>query len=149
MSSLIKKIESDFVTAYKAKDQDRVSVLRMLKTSLKNKQVELMREPTDDEALDLVAKQVKQRQESIDQFTSAGRTELADKEAAEMAILKEYLPEPLSTEEIERVIAETITELGAQGMKDMGRVMGAITAAYKGRIDGKELSSIVRARLSA
>lgn len=149
MSSLLKKIESDFITAYKAKEQDRVSVLRMLKTSLKNKQVELQRDPDEAEVLDLVAKQVKQRQESIDQFKQAGRDELAEKEAIEMAILKDYLPEPLSAEEVERVVDETIANLNAEGMKDMGKVMGAITAAYKGRIDGKALSALVRSKLNS
>ncbi|WP_462327393.1 GatB/YqeY domain-containing protein, partial [Desulfobaculum sp.] len=122
MSSLIKRIESDFIAAYKAKDTDRVSVLRMLKTAVKNKQVELQREPEEGEVLDLVTKQVKQRQESVDQFTQAGRTELAEQEAREMAILKDYLPEPLTEEEVAAIVDETIAKTGAAGMQDMGKV---------------------------
>ncbi|GAB6176556.1 GatB/YqeY domain-containing protein [Desulfobaculum senezii] len=149
MSSLIKRIESDFIAAYKAKDTDRVSVLRMLKTAVKNKQVELQREPEEGEVLDLVTKQVKQRQESVDQYTQAGRTELAEQEAREMAILKDYLPEPLTEEEVAAIVDETIAKTGAAGMQDMGKVMGAITAAYKGRIDGKALSALVRSKLNS
>ncbi|SKA71072.1 GatB/YqeY domain-containing protein [Desulfobaculum bizertense] len=147
--SLLKKIGSDYIAAYKAKDKDRVSVLRMLKSELKNKQVETGNEPSDAEVLDLITKQVKQRKESIEQYSNAGREELAEQEAAEMALLKEYLPEALTQEELEKAIDDTIAELGAEGMKDMGRVMGQITAAYKGRIDGKVASSLVRAKLNA
>lgn len=148
MGTLLKKIEADFIAAYKAKQEVEVGVLRMLKTAIKNLQVELGREPEDDEVLDVVGKQLKQRKESIDQFSKAGRDDLAAKEEAEIEFLARYMPDPLSAEETEALVDSTIAELGAEGMKDMGRVMGAITSAYKGRVDGKALSTLVRTKLA-
>ncbi|MGE4298597.1 MAG: GatB/YqeY domain-containing protein [Desulfovibrionaceae bacterium] len=147
--TLLSQIESDFVAAYKAKDQVKVGVLRMLKTAAKNKQVELMRPLDDGDAMDMLAKQAKQRQESIDQFRAAGRDDLADKEAAELVVILAYLPQPLSSQELEAAVDAAIAEQGAKGMQDMGKVMQAIMAAHKGRVDGKALSALVRARLSA
>ncbi|GAB6110746.1 GatB/YqeY domain-containing protein [Desulfomicrobium salsuginis] len=147
--SLSERIEKDYVAAFKAKRTDEVAVLRMLKAAVKNKQVELRRELADNELLDVVAKQVKQRQESIDQFRAAGRVDLAEIEERELLILRTYLPTALSPAELEEAVTTTIQALGASGMKDMGRVMNAILAEYAGRIDGKELSALVRARLSS
>lgn len=147
--SLSERIEKDYVAAFKAKRTDEVAVLRMLKAAVKNKQVELRRELADNEILDVVAKQVKQRQESIDQFRAAGRVDLAEIEERELLILRTYLPTALSPAELEEAVTTTIQALGASGMKDMGRVMNAILAEYAGRIDGKELSALVRARLSS
>jgi uncharacterized protein YqeY len=147
--SLSERIEKDYVAAFKAKRTDEVAVLRMLKAAVKNKQVELRRELADNEILDVVAKQVKQRQESIDQFRAAGRVDLAEIEERELLILRTYLPTALSPAELEEAVTTTIQALGASGMKDMGRVMNAILGEYAGRIDGKELSALVRARLSS
>lgn len=148
MDTLLKKIEKDYIAAYKAKLEVEVLVLRALKTAAKNQQVELQRELSDDEVLDIVGKQLKQRKESIDQFQKAGRDELAAKEQAELEILQRYMPEPLSEEELEALVDTTIADLGAEGMQDMGKVMGAITSAYKGRVDGKALSGLVRSKLA-
>ncbi len=147
--SLSERIEKDYVAAFKAKRTDEVAVLRMLKAAVKNKQVELRRELADNEILDVVAKQVKQRQESIDQFRAAGRIDLAEIEERELLILRTYLPTALSPAELEEAATTTIQALGASGMKDMGRVMNAILGEYAGRIDGKELSALVRAKLSS
>ena len=147
--SLSERIEKDYVAAFKAKRTDEVAVLRMLKAAVKNKQVELRRELADNEILDVVAKQVKQRQESIDQFRAAGRIDLAEIEERELLILRTYLPTALSPAELEEAVTTTIQVLGASGMKDMGRVMNAILGEYAGRIDGKELSALVRAKLSS
>jgi uncharacterized protein len=147
--SLSERIEKDYVTAFKAKKTDEVAVLRMLKAAVKNKQVELRRELTDNEILDVVAKQVKQRQESIDQFRAAGRIDLAEIEEREHLILRTYLPTALSATELEAAVASTIQTLGASGMKDMGKVMNAILGEHAGRVDGKELSALVRAKLSS
>jgi uncharacterized protein len=147
--SLLSQIESDFIAAYKAKDSERVAVLRMLKTAIKLKQVELLRMPSDDEVLDLVSKAIKQRQESIEQFRGAGREELASKEEREQAILQEYQPPQLSRDELLSAIDETIAEIEAKGPKDMGRVMQAIMNRHKGRVDGKVVSTLVRTRLSS
>ena len=147
--SLSERIEKDYVAAFKAKRTDEVAVLRMLKAAVKNKQVELRRELADNEILDVVAKQVKQRQESIDQFRAAGRVDLAEIEERELLILRTYLPTALSPAELEEAVTTSIQALGASGMKDMGRVMNAILSEYAGRIDGKELSALVRAKLSS
>jgi uncharacterized protein YqeY len=147
--SLSERLEKDYVTAFKAKKTDEVAVLRMLKAAVKNKQVDLRRELTDSEILDVVAKQVKQRQESIDQFRAAGRIDLAEIEEREHLILRAYLPTALSPQELEEAVAMTIQTLGASGMKDMGKVMNAILGEHAGRVDGKELSALVRAKLSS
>lgn len=147
--SLSERIEKDYVTAFKAKKTDEVAVLRMLKAAVKNKQVELRRELADNEILDVVSKQVKQRQESIDQFRAAGRIDLAEIEEREHLILRAYLPTALSPVELEAAVVSTIQTLGASGMKDMGKVMNAILGEHAGRVDGKELSALVRAKLSS
>ncbi|EGJ51400.1 GatB/YqeY domain-containing protein [Desulfocurvibacter africanus] len=146
--SIAKQIEQDFVTAYKAKEQLRVAVLRMLKTAIKNRHVELMRELSDDEILDVIIRQVKQRQEAEEQFRAANRAELADKESAEADILRSYLPAQLSREELAALVDKIVIDLGASGLKDMGRVMKAIMDSHKGRVDGKAVSELVKARLS-
>ncbi|MDY0225622.1 MAG: GatB/YqeY domain-containing protein [Desulfomicrobium apsheronum] len=147
--SLSERLEKDYLTAFKAKKTDEVAVLRMLKAAVKNKQVDLRRELTDSEILDVVAKQVKQRQESIDQFRAAGRIDLAEIEEREHLLLRAYLPTALSSQELEEAVAMTIQTLGASGMKDMGKVMNAIMGEHAGRVDGKELSALVRAKLSS
>ena len=147
--SLSERLEKDYVTAFKAKKTDEVAVLRMLKAAVKNKQVDLRRELTDNEILDVLAKQVKQRLESIDQFRAAGRIDLAEIEEREHLILRTYLPTALSSTELEEAVVLTIQTLGASGMKDMGKVMNAILGEHAGRVDGKELSALVRAKLSS
>jgi len=147
--TLTQQIEKDFLAAYKAKEDVRVAVLRMLKTAAKNRQVELRRELTDEEMLAVIARQVKQRQESIDMFRTAGRTEQADQEQAEMVILQTYLPTQLSAEETAAAVDAAVAEAGASGMKDMGRVMQALKQRCQGRIDGKLASELVKARLSS
>ncbi len=149
--SLYERIERDYLEAYKARDQQRLDVLRLLKTAVKNRQVELKQSltPLDDAAmLDLIGRQAKQRQDSIEQFTGAGREDLAAKEAAEMAILKTYLPEALSPEALEAAVDAAIAAVGATSMKQMGAVMQAVMSAHQGQVDGKSLSALVRARLS-
>lgn len=146
---LASRLEKDYLEAYKARDEVRVSVLRLLKTSIKNAQVELMRPLTDDEVLDLIVKQVKQRAESIEQFRAAGRNDLADKEVVEEEILKAYLPPPLTREELIILIDDTARALGVCSAADMGRVMRSLSSVTKGRISGKELSQLVRERLNS
>lgn len=147
--SLSERIEKDYVTAFKAKKTDEVAVLRMLKAAVKNKQVELRRELADNEILDVVARQVKQRLESIDQFRAAGRRDLADIEERELLVLRTYLPAPLSSQELAEAVDSIIQNTGACGVKDMGRVMSALLVDYAGRVDGKEASLLVRTKLSS
>ncbi|TVM15843.1 GatB/YqeY domain-containing protein [Oceanidesulfovibrio indonesiensis] len=146
--SLLSRIEQDFLTAYKAKDEVRVRVLRALKTAAKNKHIELGREPGDDEVLDLLGKEAKQRHESVEQFTKGGREDLAAKEREELDILQDYLPQQLTPEETEAAVDDAIQKTGASSMQDMGMVMQELMASYKGRIDGKAVSGIVRSRLA-
>jgi len=145
--SLIARLEQDYLTAYKAKDTVKLGVLRLLKTALKNFQVEHLRAPADDDVLDVISRQCKQRQDSIEQYTAASRPELAAKEAAEMEILCSYMPPKLSEAELVEVVAALVTEVQAVGVKDMGKVMQALSAGYKGRYDGKAASDAVRAAL--
>ena len=146
--SLSQRIEADYITAYKAKDSVRLSVLRLLKTAAKNMLVERMQKPLEEgDWLDLVAKQCKQRQDSIEQYLAASRPDLADKEAVELAVLRSYMPEQMSGAALAAAIAAIIKETGASGPKDIGRVMQALAAAHKGQYDGKEASETVRAAL--
>ncbi len=150
--SLAKQIETDYISAYKAHESLRVSVLRMLKTSIKNRLVDLCRpggELTDEEVLDVIIKEAKQRRDSISEYTKAGREDLAAKEAEELTVLETYLPRALSDEELAAVIEEAIAKAGAKGPADMGRVMGPLMKAYKGRVDGGKLSAAVKERLAA
>ena len=150
--SLFEQIDKDYVQAYKAKDAVRVGVLRLLKTAVKNRLVDLRRPGgtlSDEEMLDVIIKEGKQRQDSIEQYTAVGRTDLADKEAAELAIIQDYLPKALSPEELSQLIDTTISAVGATTPRDMGKVISAIMATHKGRVDGKALSEAVKARLAA
>lgn len=149
--SLFEQIEKDYIQAYKAKDSVRLTVLRLLKTAVKNKLVDLCRPGgtlDDGEMMDLIIKEGKQRQDSIEQYTAAGRSDLADKEAAELVVLQSYLPKPLTEEELTAVIDAAIAETGAASPRDMGKVISAVMGAHKGRVDGKVLSAAVKARLS-
>ena len=146
---LTEQLEKDYITAYKAKDSVRLSVLRLLKTALKNFQVEHMRPPTDDDVLTVIARQCKQRQDSIEQYKNVGRPELADKEAAEMAVLLAYMPPRLEGAELDAAVAKAVADSGASGLKDMGKVMQLLMAEHKGQIDGKAASDAVKAALSA
>ena len=104
---------------------------------------------TDDELLDVVAKQAKQRRESVEQFAAAGRTDLVDKEERELVVLLDYMPAPLSDAELDEAVRAAVAELDARSMKDMGRVVQSVLAAHKGRVDGKRVSVAVKARLAS
>jgi uncharacterized protein len=141
--ALTEKIRTDMTEAMKAQAKERLSTLRMLQSALKNEQIAVGHELSDEEAMSVIRKAVKQRQDSIEQYTGAGRTELADKERAEMELLKTYLPPELSEAELEAGIGEIIAATGAQSKKDMGKVMKEATARFKGRADGKKIQEVV------
>lgn len=147
--NLTARIESDYLAAMRARDELVVGVLRMLKAAAKMRQVELRRPLTDDELLDVLAKQGKQRRESIEQFAKANRADLVEKEERELGVLMAYLPAPLTDAELGDAVAAAVAELDARGMKDMGRVVQAVLAAHKGRVDGKRASDAVKARLAS
>jgi uncharacterized protein YqeY len=145
---LIDRINDDIATGMKSRDQDRLVPLRMLKTALVNRRVEKGRDLDDAEALQVVNSLIKQRRDSVEQFSKAGRRDLADKEAAEIRTLETYLPPAADPAEVERTIAEVIAETGASSVKDFGRVMKAAMAKLAGQqVDGKVVSELVRKNL--
>jgi uncharacterized protein len=130
-------------------DPIRLTALRMLKTALTNREVERGRILTEPEALQVVASLVKQRKDSISQFTSAGRQDLADKEAAEIRVLETYLPPAVDPAAVEQAVADAVRETGAASPKDMGRVMKAVMEKFAGQnIDGKTVNELVRRKLA-
>jgi len=146
--SLEQTLGTDIVSAMKAKDATRLTALRMLKSALTNKSIEKGRALEGAEELQVVSMLVKQRRDSIDQFTKGGRTDLADKEQAEIVILSTYLPASASDEEVAAAVAAAITETGATSAKDMGKVMKAVMAGLAGKtVDGKKVSEAVKAKL--
>ncbi len=146
--SMKDKIVADLTAAMKAKDANRLSTLRMVKANLMNRQIEKGAELTDEEIAKALQSLVKQRRDSIEQYTNAGRTELADKEQAEIAVLEDYLPQGASADEIGKAVADAIAETGASSMKEMGAVMKAAMAKLQGKaVDGKAVSDAVRSKL--
>ncbi|HJY88394.1 MAG TPA: GatB/YqeY domain-containing protein [Candidatus Acidoferrales bacterium] len=146
--ALIERIQEELTAAMKTKEELRLSVLRMIKTALKNKEVEKMRPLEDAESLQVLQTLVKQRRESVEQFTRGGRTDLADKETKEIAIIESYLPEAPSEAEMAQAIEAAIAETGAHSPKQMGAVIKAARALLAGKaVDGKALSDRVRQRL--
>jgi uncharacterized protein len=143
MGTLSEQIRSDMTSAMKAQEKDRLSTLRMLQSAIKNEQINIGHELSDEEAMTVIRKAVKQRQDSIEQYTKGNRPELAEKERVEMELLKAYLPPELTDEEIESGVREIVASTGAQSKKDMGKVMKEATARYKGRVDGKKIQEIV------
>jgi hypothetical protein len=147
--SLAEKIQKDLVEAMRAKDELRLSVVRGIKAAIKHKEVEKMRALDDQESLQILQTLVKQRKESIEQFTKGGRQELADKETKELAIIETYLPAGASAAEMDAAITKAIAETGANSMKQMGAVVKAAKSALEGKnVDGKVLSDLVRERLA-
>lgn len=146
--TLQERIESAMRDAMRARDQRRTLTLRMAMAALQNRRIELRRELTDEDAGEVLGKQAKQRRESLDLFRGAGRDSLADTEAAELAIIEEFLPEPLTDDELERIVREAIAETGAAAPGDMGRVMGRVAPATKGRADGRAVADLVRRLLA-
>lgn len=141
------KIDEELKKAIKARDQLCLNTLRLLKTALKNKQVELKRSLAETEMLQVVNTLVKQRRESIEQFEKGGRQDLVDAESKELEILLSYLPPPISEVEILKFIDEAISESGASGPSDMGKVMKIVMAKVSGRADGKFVNSLVAKKL--
>ena len=148
--NLSDKVNGDISAAMKAKDAARLSALRMLKAAIMNKSVEKGRDLEDAEVLQVVSSLVKQRRDSVDQFSKAGRTDLVAKETAEIVVLEEYLPPAASQEDIDAAVAAAIAETGASSPKDMGKVMKAVMPKLAGKnADGRAISDAVRRTLGA
>ena len=137
-------IDADIKDALKSGAKDKVSTLRMLNAALKNKQIDRRRPLTEEEVIETVRSLIKQRHDSIEQFAKGGRQDLVDKETAEIAVLERYLPQQMAREELESMVRAAITQTGAQGARDMGKVMKAIIPMVGGRADGKLVSELVK-----
>ena len=145
---LKEQIISDLTAAMKAKDADRLGTLRMVKANLMNRQIDKGAELTDEEVAKALQSLVKQRRDSIEQYENAGRSELAAKEATEIAVIEVYLPKAATDEEIAAAVEAAVAETGASSMKEMGTVMKAALANLAGKtVDGKAVSEAVKARL--
>jgi hypothetical protein len=149
MTTLMERISGEMAEAMRARDQKRLAPLRMAKAALMNREVEKGKPLDESEAQQVIASLIKQRRDSIEQFRSGGREDLAEKEAAEITTLEAYLPPPLDPAEIERAVEETIRETGATSSRDLGRVMKAVMNRLAGRgVDGKAINELVRQKLS-
>jgi uncharacterized protein len=148
--SLIERIQNDITAAMKARDEHRLSTLRMVKTALKNREVEKMSPLDDKESQAVLTMLIKQRKDSVEQFTKGGRQEMADKEAAEIVLIETYLPQAAGETEVIAGVKAVISEMGPVTMKDMGAVMKSAMARFNGagmRVDGKTVSDIVKREL--
>jgi uncharacterized protein len=149
MIMLVEKIFDDYKEAMKARDSLKSSVLSFLRADMLNLATAKKKDKLDDsEIVTVIRKQIKQRQDSIEQFTNGGRLEMADKEKKELEILKNYLPAELSADEINRLIEEVVIAIGANGVKDMGRVMKELAIKLAGKADGRLVSDLVKQRLN-
>jgi uncharacterized protein len=147
---LVDQIQKDIVTAMKARDEARLSTLRMVKTALMNKKIEKMADLDDKESQQVLSTLIKQRKDSVEQFTKGGRQEMADKEAAEIAVIETYLPKAASEADIISVVKSVVAEMGSPTMKEIGTVMKNVMAKFaaKGaRVDGKLVSEAVKKEL--
>jgi hypothetical protein len=143
------KVDQESIRAAKAKDKIRLSALRMLKSGLHNREIDLKRELGDAEFLQLLSSMVKQRKDSIEQFEKGGRTDLVEQEKAELKVIEEFLPSQLSEADLDAAITEAMREVGATGIRDMGKVMKVLMPKVTGRADGKVVGDKVKARLPA
>jgi len=147
---IVDQINRDLTEAMKAREAERLSALRMVKTALKMRETELPGDVDDTEAIKVLNTLLKQRRDAAEQFRAGGREEMAAKEENEARIIQSYLPASVSGEEMARAVDEAIAELGASSMKDMGAVMKAVRAKLEGKtVDGKALSDLVKAKLSS
>ncbi|MCG7871613.1 MAG: GatB/YqeY domain-containing protein [Candidatus Thiodiazotropha lotti] len=145
---LKQRIQDDVKTAMKAKDKDRLGTLRLITAAIKQREVDERAELDDSQVLAILDKMIKQRRDSVEQYESAGRQELADQEKSEIAIIEDYLPAGLSDEEVASMIESAIQEVGAAGMQDMGKVMGKLKPQMQGRADIGKVSGLVKQKLA-
>lgn len=147
--SIQQVIEADYKKAFKSSDKDAVSALRMLKSAIKNREIDLGRELTDDETVEIVSRETKRRNEAVAQYEAAGRPELAAHEKGDAAVYAKYLPAQLTEDELTVIVKEAVAALGATGVQQLGKVMGAVMAKVKGRADGTAVQAVVKRVLGA
>jgi uncharacterized protein len=151
MMSLVEQIQKDIVSAMKAREEHRLSTLRMVKSALKNREIDKMAPLDEKEAQAVLATLIKQRKESVEQFTKGGRQEMADKEAAEIVLIETYLPRSASDDQVAAGVKAVIAEMGSPTMKEMGTVMKNVMARFAAadvRVDGKMVSEAVKRELA-
>jgi uncharacterized protein YqeY len=149
--SITEQIQKDITAAMKTRDEARLSALRMVKTALKNREIEKMAPLDDNESLKVLSTLIKQRKESVEQFRKGGRNEMADREEAEITLIESYMPKAASEDQVVEGVRAVISELGAPTIKDMGAVMKNVMARFQGegtRVDGKQVSDVVKRELS-
>ncbi|GLO66618.1 MULTISPECIES: GatB/YqeY domain-containing protein [Oceanobacillus] len=146
--TLLDRLNQDMKQAMKNKDKESLSVIRMVKASIQNESIKLGKDTlSEDEDLTILSREVKQRKDSLQEFKNAGREDLVEKIEKELEILNTYLPEQLSDDELRSIIQETIQEVNATSMKDMGKVMGAVMPKVKGKADGSQIKTKVQEEL--
>jgi len=145
---LIDQLENDLAEAMKLRDEVRTTTLRLLKSALKNYQIELGHDLTMQEALSVLQKEAKKHQDSIKQYEDAKRDDLASEEKAELDVIEKYLPEQMSREDVEKAVDSAISELGAKGPADMGKVIGLVRQKTEGQADGSMIAQLAKQKLS-
>ncbi len=146
--ALKERLDADLKDAMRAKDALRTSTVRMLKSAIKYREIEIMKALDDAGVQGVIGSEIKRRRDSVEQYRQGGREDLASKEEAEIAILQAYLPKPLSQDELAKVVDGVIARVGAQGPKDMGKVMKEVLPAVQGKAEGKVVSELVKAKLA-
>jgi uncharacterized protein YqeY len=147
-AELFNKLQEEMKAAMKSGDKDKLSTIRMLISEIKKVQIDSKKELSDEEIISILQKYIKQRKEAYAQYEQAGRKDLAEKELKEIEIVQQFLPPPLSEEELIKIVEETIQEVGASSIKDMGKVVKAVMDKVKGRAEGFLISKIVKEKLS-
>lgn len=146
--SILNQLNEDMKAAMRAKEKEKLTTIRMIKSSIQNEEINLGRPLDSDEEIAILSREKKQRQESLSEFEKADRADLVEKLEKELEVVNAYLPEQLSDDEVRTIVAETIAEVGAESMQDMGKVMGAIMPKVAGRADGGQINQLVREALS-
>jgi len=146
--NLEERLVEEMKQAMKSSDKARLSTIRMIRSALKNKEIELRKKLEDEEVVKVIQAMVRKAEESVEQFQIGGRTDLVDKEKKEIEIMKSFLPQPLSQEEILKIIDQSIQETQASSMKDIGKVMKSVMPKIGGKADGKLINQLVKERLS-
>ncbi|MFC0233186.1 GatB/YqeY domain-containing protein [Vagococcus entomophilus] len=142
--SLLTWLNEDMKTAMKARDKEKLTVIRMLKSSIQNEQIKLGKELNDEEELTVLSREMKQRKDSLTEFEKANREDLVEKVKAEIAIVEKYMPEQLTQEELTAIITDAIQQTGATSMKEFGKIMGAVMPKVKGKADGSQVNMIAK-----
>ena len=146
--NLLERLNDDMIKAAKARDSERLGVIRFVRSKTKNRQIELGRDLKNEDVIEVLVRIAKQHRESIEQFESGGRDDLVEHERGQLAVIEEYLPAQLGEQELLEILAEVIEETGADGPGDMGKVMKAMMPRIKGRADGKKVKSLVQSGLA-